>query len=94
MVSVAPSRPHAVQRARRLSTSLDASDPQRMTGAASAIGAACEHVNGLAHHSQTQQALRRRSPNVGTGPAGSGFVAFPVGDDFACGSASHPSKLA
>ncbi len=36
--SVAPLWPHAVQRARRRRTSLDAPAPQRMTGTAQASG--------------------------------------------------------
>jgi hypothetical protein len=42
---VAPLWPHAVQRARCRSTSLDALAPHRITGTAHASGDECEHFS-------------------------------------------------
>jgi hypothetical protein len=62
---VAPFLPHALQRARCLSRSLDTSAPHRMTATAQASGAWCWQRS---HQSHTQGVARCRSPRVGIGP--------------------------
>ena len=67
--SVAPSCPHCRQRAPRRRTSLEASLPHRMTGAASAIGAACRQ-SAFAHCSHIHRVPRCSLPSVGIGGSG------------------------